>query len=104
MARTMPGTTNGAIARNARMRAPGTSRRVLAYDVITASTDTIVAAAAAYSKLCWMAARAVWLSTMAQRYQSRVRFPGTGPTPHAFESEVASSAPYGSTSDNNGGI
>ena len=32
----------------------------------------------------------------AQRYQSSVRLPGTGPLPHALEIDVATSAAYGS--------
>ena len=104
MARTMPGTTNGAMATKPSTRAAGSSRRALAYAVISARIETMVAAAAAYSRLCWIAARAAWLSTSAQRYQSRVRLPGTGPFPHARESDVASSAEYGRTSENSGGM
>src|SRR5579859_633493 len=100
----MPGTTNGAIATNPSTRANGNNWRVLAYEPINARTETIVAAAAAYRRLCPIAARAAWLSTSAQRYQSSVRLPGTGPLPQARDNEVASSAPYGSTKDSNGGM
>ena len=50
-----------------------------------------------------MARRAPWFSTSAQWYQAKVRFPGTGPLPQAWEREVASSAVYGRMSEKIGG-